>query len=175
MFSNRNLKVRITTDEEESSVAVIEPIEIATTEEQTKLKLRMGNDYEITNSLRVNSIGEPQELLNEQYLLTVKRKIIKIFLDKEMIQDSLDVNNLLVDINERLMPLISKYLIYVLSINKIYSHALNMYMNEIASLIYGYVKLEFMYHSLVFSNVPIKNQIDDIMEEIINSIHGYEA
>lgn len=172
MFNNKNLKVRIVPAVEE---VVISKDLVLVEEDTKKAKIRMGNDYEIINSVQLKNDGESQYIINEHYLLFIKRRVLRIFTDKEMIQNTLNIDEVIIGINERLMPIITKYLIYIISMNKIYSHVLNIYMNEISSIIFGYIKLEFMYHSLVFSNIPIKTQIDSFMDEIVNDIHGEQA
>ena len=154
-------------------ISEIEDQVAATTEEfEPVLKVKFNNDEPAMAHIRTNYIGRPKSLVRQELVLELKVKLMSLFSDNNIIADSLDAEIILNDMETNLIPLINKYIDYILIMEYIGNHKLNIMMNEISNIVFSYIKLEFMRHSLVFKDSFNKNYIDEIFEDIVKKLKG---
>lgn len=111
------------------------------------------------------NIDMPKELILEGILFTIKVNLVKLFMQNEIIHGTLNMDNVLVGINTKLIPAISKYIYYTILNQNVDDRFINILNNEISNIIYSYVKLECMTYQLNFNELSNKSYIDNVLEE----------
>lgn len=138
----------------------------------TVSELNSIEDTIMYNVLHSKFSNMPKSLIEEEFSLILKMKLIHLFISREYITNSIDIDTILAELECGLMPLVKNYIKYILSIDMIGTRQLSLIMNEVSDLVYSYVKLEFIRHSLVFDDEYIRNYIDGIFEYMSKRIKG---
>lgn len=138
-------------------------------------KVRSANDYMVINRLPEAFVGMPQKLINEHMLFITKGKILSLFNIDTMVPSTLDMNAMLDSIEYNLMPAIREPIIFILSQPQISNKQLEVMKNEISNIIFSFIKLEYLRHTIVFKDLTNKNYIDDIVDGLVLAVREGKA
>ena len=163
------MKVRLERDLNSTDV-----IEVQTGEPELRVRLG-GIDRSIVHNVFHDKYkNTPTKLIKDEFVLVLKMKLMDLFINKEVLPNSLDKEEVLNSLETVLVPIIDNYIGFILSIDVIDNYSLNVIMNELSNIVFSYIKLEFLKHFLDFKDSFNKNYIDEIFEYMTKRIKGEE-
>ena len=111
-----------------------------------------------------NDIVMPNNIIVKQMSLKIEVELVKLFIRDEIIYHSLDIDKITKDLDTYLVPMINKILLDMLDNNINNKTAI---CEDLINIIFRYVKLEYIMHSLVLKEDFIQDYISNMVFAIV--------